>query len=285
MNTLPYQLQLGSKLFRLFPPGTPGKARLARAALNNSLDTRDVQLRDQFGNLFFLPSLREPIAFHLLIDGVYEPETIDFVLNYLKPGLNFVDVGANVGAFTVPAAKKVSPSGRVLSIEPSPTIFSYLETNVRENGLSNVYLKQCAIFNQDANLPFYEAPTDHFGMGSLAPQFSSKPTAVAGKTLDHMLSEEGIEHVDLLKVDVEGFEFHVFQGARKLLTSEKPPLIVFELCDWAEARVLEGKVGDAQQVLKEWGYQIWSLSDFLRNKRSLSNIITKGSVMLVARKK
>ena len=118
-------------------------------------------------------------------------------------------------------------------------------------------------------------------MGSLAPQFSSKPTAVAGKTLDHILSEEGIEHVDLLKVDVEGFEFHVFQGARKLLTSEKPPLIAFEFCDWAEARVPQGKAGNAQQLLREWGYEIWRLSDYVRRGRPLREALISGFEMLV----
>ena len=262
----------------------PGKARLAKTLLDRSLCDKDVEI-DASGCQWIVPSLREPIAFHLLINGVYEPETIKLLPDHLDSGAVFVDVGANIGAFTVLASKKVGSGGKVIAIEPSPRIFPYLEKNISLNHLSNVRTKQCAACDLDAQqLRFYEAPVDHFGMGSLAPQFHEASVSVAAQTLDHILAEEKIKHVNILKVDVEGFEAAVFKGARQLLTGKNPPLIVFELCDWAEARVPKGKVGDAQQVLKEWGYQIWSLSDFLRNKRSLSNIIKKGSIMLVARK-
>ena len=272
-----------SKIFRLIPSVIPGKMRLAKAFLYRIPD-QEAEINASNCKLI-VPSLKEPIAFHLLANGVYEPETTALLMKALNPGSVFVDVGANIGIFTVLAAKRVGPSGTVIAIESSPKIFPYLHKNVSLNSLSNVRVKQCAAYDQCSNLPFYEAPADHFGMGSLSPQFHAQPISVVTQTLDHILEEEKVKRVDVLKVDVEGFEAAVFKGARQLLTGKNPPLIVFEFCDWAEARVPEGKVGDAQQVLKEWGYQIWSLSDFLRNKRSLSNIITKGSVMLVARKK
>lgn len=262
----------------------PGKARLARAVLGPYLQVRDVYIDARYGCTFFVPSLCEPIAFHLLVDGVYEPMVASFLLNHLKVGMTFVDVGASIGVFTILAARQVGPTGRVLALEPSPRVFPYLEHNVKVNGLSNVCLKQCAAYDRDVeSLPWWEAPVEHFGMGALAPQFHTAPTAVLARTLDQVLIEEGISCVDLLKVDVEGFEAAVFRGAKQLLTAPDPPLIVFEFCDWAEERVPGGQVGEAQRVLRGFGYQIWRLSDFLCGRgQPLKDVLLNGGEMLVA---
>ncbi len=76
-----------------------------------------------------------------------------------------------------------------------------------------------------------------------------KPMNVATRTLDSVLSELAITSVDVLKVDVEGFEAAVFRGAERLLSGPNPPIVVFEFCDWAEQR--SGYcIGDAQRVLQ-----------------------------------
>ena len=196
-----------SEVLRWLPPGMPGKARLARLLLGSCLQAQDVQLHTRYGCTFVVPSLCEPIGFHLLVDGIYEVEAVEFVLGRLRAGAVFVDVGANIGVFTLPAATKVGPTGHVLAIEPSPGIFSYLRQNVMLNGLSNVRLRQCAASDRSVTtIPFWEAPIEHFGMGALAAQFHADPIAVPAQTLDDILGEESIEQVDLLKMDVEGFK-------------------------------------------------------------------------------
>jgi FkbM family methyltransferase len=280
----PLRLRFVSQALRLLPAGIPGKARVARLLLRSCLQAQDVRLRDKYGCPIVVPSLREPIGFHLLIDGVYEVVSLEFTLSQLCAGSVFVDVGANIGVFSLPVAQKVGSRGCVLAIEPSPSVFPYLKWNITLNGLSNVRLRQCAAFDRDSEtLPFYEAPADHFGMGALAAQFHSKPAPVPVQTLDRILDEEQIRRVNLLKVDVEGFEAAVFRGAEQLLTGDDPPLIIFEFCDWAEARVPGGKVGDAQRMLRDYGYRIWRLTDFIRGgSQPLADLLTKGYAMLVA---
>ena len=119
-------------------------------------------------------------------------------------------------------------------------------------------------------------------MGSLRAQFGAKPIEVPATTLDEVLEEARIGHVDLLKVDVEGFELGVFKGAHGLLTGARPPLVVFEFCDWAEARVPNSRVGDAQRLLLSYGYSIWRLTDFLRGQRPLRVPLESNYAMLVA---
>jgi FkbM family methyltransferase len=272
-------------LLRLCPVGTPGKSRLGHWLLRSVLHGRDVTVRTQRGESFLMPSLAEPIGFHLLVDGVYEPETMAFVLHHLTSGGTFVDVGANIGVFTISAGRAVGETGCVLAIEPSPRMFPYLSYNVSVNGLTNVSLQEGAIFDCDVSqLPFYEAPVEHFGMGALAPQFFTKPISVSARSLDSLLAEKGIRHVDVLKVDVEGFEAAVFRGAVKLLTGEAPPVIIFEFCDWAEERVPEASIGDAQRVLHEYGYSIWRMTDFATHRPPLQAILATGFEMLVAQK-
>lgn len=268
-----------SKFFQAIP-SVRGKIRIAKTFLGSSSMKQDILINTQSGT-FFVPSLSEPMALHLLINGMHEPDTAKFVSNNLLEGGVFVDVGANIGIFSVLAAKKVGPSGKVMAVEPSSRILSYLKENIRINKLSNIIIKNCAAHSSNLSHSFYEAPIDHFGMGSLAPQFNSAPILVTTQTLDHMLAEEQIEHVDVLKIDVEGFESRVFQGAERLLTNERPPIIIFEFCDWAEARMPQGEVGDAQRILKEWNYNLWRLSDYVKNKKPLKNILVDGFEMLV----
>jgi FkbM family methyltransferase len=263
-----------------------GKARLARTLLGPSLGARDVKISGRRGIEFIAPSLQESVGFHLLIDGVYESELLGFMLGKLQPkaaGAVFVDVGANIGSFTLPVGKSLGAGGRVIAIESSPTIFPYLKRNVDLNGLSNISLIQCAASDTDLQeVPFYEAPIDSFGMGSLGAQFNGKPIPVITRTLDSILSERGVDRVDLIKVDVEGFEVGVFRGAEKLLNGPGAPLIVFEFCDWAEDRVPGGQRGNAQRALKDYGYRIWKLHDFLQGKQPLADALTAGFETLVA---
>jgi FkbM family methyltransferase len=251
--------------------------------LGSSLETQDAIVYGRNGIRYVVPSLREPVGFYLLIDGVYEGQAIDFVLERLKPGAVFIDIGANIGVFTLPAARRVDPAGCVIAIEPSPRVFPYLERNIALNELSNVRSIQCAAYDRDTGgVPFYEAPVDHFGMGSLGAQFHNEPVPVLCRTLDHILKEQGIERVDVIKVDVEGVEAAVFEGAKELLTGANPPLIVFEFCDWAETRVPGSNAGDAQRILNSWGYCIWRLTDMIHNRPALSEVLTTGFETLVA---
>ena len=271
-----------TKGLRWLPAGTAGKTRLARRLLGSTLQATDVSINARGGATYITPSLAEPIAFHLLVDGVYEPTALNFVLKRLTGGAVFFDVGANIGVFTLPAAEKVGTTGRVVAIEPSPRVFPYLQRNVQTNRLLNVDLVHCAAIDlKSSEVSFYEAPADHFGMGSMGAQFYTEPISVPGKSLDSIADELSITHIDIIKVDVEGFEAGVFRGGEGILRSKKSPIVVFEFCDWAESRVPSGEVGDAQTLLMEWGYSIWRLEDHVAGLPPLRNPITAGFETLV----
>ncbi|MBF2004231.1 MAG: FkbM family methyltransferase [Chlorogloeopsis fritschii C42_A2020_084] len=251
--------------------------------MGSSLDLRDVYLNADDGSKYLVPSLREPVGFYLLIDGVYESKSINFIADNLPQNSIFLDIGANIGLFSIKIAKFLGQESQVIAVEASPKIFTYLQHNIKNNYLPNIKALELAITDIDnSTINFYEPPVDHFGMGSIAPQFHNNPVLVNTKTIDTLIKELQIDTVNIIKVDVEGYEYMVFKGGQRLFNSAHPPLILFEFCDWAESRVPGVNVGDSQRILLEYGYKIWRLEDFLSRKQPLNSIITKGFDMLVA---
>ena len=260
------------------PDGTPGKTRLARLGLRRILDRPDETLRDRWNCRYVAPSLREPIAFHLLINRVYEADPLRMLFEVLRPGAVFVDVGANIGIYSMPLAKHVGPRGKVIAIEASPKIFRYLERNAVLNGLTNVIAHEKAASSATGMLQFYEAPANHFGMGSVLAQFGAAPISVPAARLDDLLAADGIDHVDAIKLDIEGSEAAALEGASALLHSAQPPLVLFE---YNAARDHDQQ---AEKKLKDFGFRIRTIPDFLAGRPQRD--LTRGSLdMLVADKR
>lgn len=276
-------MKLGARVFQRLPI-FPGRMRLGRWLFQSSLVDTDVWVVDREGHRFHVPSLREPVGYHLFLDGSYEKNVIAFLKRAMRSGGVFVDIGANVGALTVPVSTG-SNADRVLALEASPSIFGYLTENISENRCVKAAARCIAVTERNSKrIPFYEAPVDHFGMGSRAPQFSAEPIYVEGRCLDDVLAEEGIPRVAAIKIDVEGYEAAVFQGAAELLQSSYAPLIVFEFCDWAETRTTEYQVGDAQRVLLDWGYSLRQLFTWGLEEKTLTEPMLTGYCTLVAHK-
>ena len=238
---------------RLLPPDLRGKSRFARSLLRSARDRTDVIVESRDGCKFMMPSLTEPIAFHCLIDGVYEPATFDVMRRFLPVGGVFLDVGANVGVYAVPASRIVGKAGCVVAIEASPRINPYLAQNISLNACDNMrQVARAATEHGATTVRFWPAPDDHFGMGALAPQFHATPVDVERDTIDNILASLKVASVDLVKIDIEGFEAMAFAGARDLL-SRRRPTVIFEFADWAEARA-GLPPGAAQRALRGLGY-------------------------------
>jgi FkbM family methyltransferase len=271
------------KALRMIPSGLPGKRRLANL-LYRPTQAGPTFVDGRGGWRFEVPDAREPVAFGLAVDGVYETEILSLLKEQVPAGGVLVDVGANIGAISVPLAKHVGSAGRVLAIEASPDVFPYLVRNVALNGLTNVTCVEAAVVERPGDVPFFAPPAEHFGMGSLAPQFYVSPVTVRGLTLDQLLAEANISTVDVLKIDVEGAERGVLQGAEGLLRGPQPPLVVFEFCDWAETRIVGQAAGDAQRLLQNWGYEIWEDHQFRQRKPPLREPRLSGAANIVARR-
>jgi Methyltransferase FkbM domain len=94
-------------------------------------------------------------------------------------------------------------------------------------------------------------PNEKFGMGSIGPQFGDSPVMLKQRSLDGLSAEMNVQQIGVIKIDIEGSELGVLQGAG-ILGSERPPVILFEFADWAEARISGQQPGDVQAVLLSW---------------------------------
>ncbi len=269
-------------LLRWLPRRLPGKSRLA-VLLCSRVSAGPIEIRT--GSLIFCaPSIREPVVFRLVADGIYDPDTCEVIRRALRRDGTLLDVGANIGAMSLRAARHYCPAGRVLGFEASPSIFRYLAHNAEANVIPNFTPLHRAVTCRDGDaLTFFDAPEAHFGMGSLANRFGGSGVSVPTITLDTAVAQQRHTHVDVIKVDVEGFELGVFQGAIQLLRQTPAPVIVFEFNDWGENRP-ENDVqpGAAQRFLLEQGYRLQLVRDYLAGKPAGTVVLTQGGADLVA---
>lgn len=124
----------------------------------------------------------------------------------LRPGDTFVDLGANVGVFSLYAAKAVGPEGCVLAIEPAPAMLERLRFNVSANGFRNVRVAPVAVGEARGEAALHTLPDAH-GSSSLHEMPGSTPqTTVPVEPLLALLSAHGIGRIDAMKADIEGYE-------------------------------------------------------------------------------
>ncbi|WP_247500462.1 FkbM family methyltransferase [Bradyrhizobium sp. 149] len=136
-------------------------------------------------------------------------EDAHFVGTYLQPGETFVDVGANVGQLSLAAAVRVARSGQVIAIEAHPRIFKYLLGNIRLNRLT-IEVHNTAIGSAEGELVFTNFRSDDMNFACATSPADGAALRVPVRTLDSIV---GDRPVDLLKVDVEGFEVDLLKGA------------------------------------------------------------------------
>lgn len=201
--------------------------------------------------------------------GCYEPELVELLRLVLEPAMTFVDVGAQVGYFSTTAAALVGPTGAVHSFEPDPDCFSMLERNAEAYLWMRIHNSAVADFVGET--PFYRTPKrSESGWGAIfnADRDRTK-LSVRVCSLDDWMAAEGIGKIDVIKIDVEGAECRVLEGARGAIAKTRP-LIWVEANEVCLAR--DGKsVSSLLRLLAEWEYAAHGVSK--GRSRSFENIL------------
>jgi len=189
----------------------------------------------------------------------YEPE-LTYLNRFLSPGAVVVDGGASCGIYTVAASKVVGETGRVLSFEPGAQSFSVLKRNVELNRLHNVRTFRMALSDTQRKARLYHHPHGPnsyclAGETSWCHEFEE----IATTTVDVCLGQEGLQHIDLLKMDVEGAEELILRGANSVIASSRP-VVIFEVNPDAAAR-LGLQPDGAWKLLESLGYSFHRLGN------------------------
>lgn len=160
--------------------------------------------------LFFYIDPLSNFGASLIQSGNYEPDTARIIFDILMEGNVFIDIGANEGVFSCLAGKRIGVSGRVIAVEPQSRLRDMLRINLALNGIENCEIVTKALSNEiTATLSLF--PTLNTGASSLVNSYrwSRRKEVVSTISFDTLLSETGIEVVDLVKIDVEGYEKEV----------------------------------------------------------------------------
>jgi FkbM family methyltransferase len=167
---------------------------------------------------------RERIGLSTLLNGPFEAAEVAALCRLATPGSTAIDVGANVGVFTVPLALSVGDRGRVLSFEPAPQTAARLRANVERNGLGNVDVHVCALGDETRSMTLRLEPDDAFN-SVVGLELSAGPP-VQMERLDDVWRQFDSPSVSVLKIDVEGGELGVLEGCRDLVETMLPVILL-----------------------------------------------------------
>jgi len=208
-------------------------------------------------------------SLRLSTNDVFEPYTTEVIKQNISNGDLVMDIGANIGYFTLIMAKGIKENGKVFSFEPEPKNFELLKKNVEINNYSNVILEKKAIGNKTGIAKLYLADRKnnifHSGMhrifrSDLVSQISNPVSINIIKLDDYLQDLKSIKKIRLIKIDVEGAEFDVLKGMSKILDENKGIKIVMEF---------------SSENLEDYGSNPSDVMDFLINKGFKLSIINE----------
>lgn len=208
------------------------------------------------GRSRIVADLRTCLGLRLFRYGVRDPE-LDLVRLLLRPGDVFVDAGANAGLFSLVAAARVGPGGRVVACEPAPRMRAMLERNALLNGFGWVEAHGVALADRSGSAELVVFDGDGSGLSSFSPASpeGGRRKIVALTTLDELVPAHEAPLVAAVKIDVEGAEVRVLEGAARLLTRCAPDLLI-EVDEGHLARQ-GGSAHELRAIAEEAGYEAY----------------------------
>jgi len=191
-----------------------------------------------------------------ILSGTFENSECSFVRRFLQPGMTVLDIGAHHGFYTLLAAKRLGPTGTVIAFEPSARERRVLRIHCTLNLCRNVRILPLALGAENGSSDLYVVEKWAAGCNSLRlptadVQANATREQVRVARLDDQLALLNIGHVDFMKLDVEGGELAVLQGAQQLLARRPRPVILAEVQDVRT---------------QPWGYRAQKIIDYLRER-------------------
>ncbi len=214
----------------------------------------------------------------------YEPYETQLILRQVKTGDVIVDVGANIGYYTVLLADKVGKNGKVYAFEPDKTNFEILKKNIKENNLKNIVAVNAAagskngksfLYKSRENFGDHKLKTPPISTKSKSPPLEEREVIQVIKLDDYFKKEpsfakasEGRRKVDLIKIDTQGWEPEVIEGAKNLISKNKPVMFL----EYSPASYKLAKLDGKKMMifLRKIYPKIWWIDEWLYIYRNLS---------------
>jgi FkbM family methyltransferase len=193
------------------------------------------------------------ISRELALFKIHEPKTTGFLKTILGKDMICLEIGANIGYYVLLEASLIGPKGRVIAVEPSPRSFAYLCRTISLNDLKNVETYQLALGSDDCTLNFVVSQSSNHNHVLLENQkvMQAQLISVPSMKLDTFVRKLGLQRLDMLRMDVEGYESSIVEGSSETL-KRFHPFILMEL----HIRTDRSKAVKVLQDLRASGYNI-----------------------------
>lgn len=187
--------------------------------------------------------------------GLYDYDDMNFLRQFLRQEDSFIDIGANVGVYSLLAASKIT-DGSIHSFEVLPKNYARLQENIAINGLKQIKTYQIAVSDRTGTISLNLAEGDC--MPFITDQVTDKMIPVATDTLDNLLQNQDITNLTLAKMDIEGAEILALKGASYLLQHQRPHVWIMEINNTVSH--FGHQQQDLVDFLANYGYHIYSYS-------------------------
>lgn len=208
------------------------------------------------GNDVKINLYKDSVLSRLIYNG-FEKEETDYLTKILKKGDVFVDIGTNIGLFSLIASKIVGNDGKVFCFEPAPLTFSRLSENIKLNNFKNIEARNVGLSDKNGELIFYISNNGYDAWNSFAPSRDNKLESsiqVPVSTLDDEFTNIDKTKIALVKIDVEGWEKFVLNGGQKFFINYSPVVMV----EFTEENTFNAgyPVHDIYDIMQNYGY-VW----------------------------
>jgi FkbM family methyltransferase len=212
----------------------------------------------QIGEATIVLNPNDPVVSGALNFGLYEKAETKFFQTACHPGMTFLDVGANIGYYTALAARAVGPNGKVIALEPDPESYKYLKQTIAANAVGNVQAFPIAASDVSATLPLFVSRDNRGDNRLYRPGANWPKIEVKARPIDALLAENEIETLDLIKIDVQGYEPKVIAGLSNTIMRSPKLTLLTEF--WPKGiRDAGGEACNFLQILRELGLTLYEL--------------------------
>ncbi len=269
-------LPLGRAAIRLWArTGWKGFARyMAAERLAPKLAAGPMETRLPDGSVMRC-DFRDLVQRQIYFGGLFEPIEAYLFLKMITPGMTVFDIGANCGQYTLLAARAVGPTGAVHAFEPIRETYKLLEEHVQLNGFKNVTLNRVALWHEATELSLGAEPDELVGSGRWSAGLAAEdPGAVKVPAMrfDDYVREHRVERIDLIKMDIEGAEPFMLQGAQESIARFRP-IFLMEMNRKALAR-LGWTPQRLWEMLQPLGYRAYEVGQSPRHSGPRSDFTT-----------
>ena len=189
--------------------------------------------------------------------GSFEKETFSFFKKLVKPNMTIIDIGGNIGLFSLTASATMDDSGKIYAFEPAEEVFNDFQKNIELNNFKNIQLIKKGVADKSGEISFNICEDNAYNSINLTPMNKIvRKITIKTVSLDDFCAKEEIKKIDIIKIDTEGAEFMVLKGGEKTLTKEDAPILIME---YNRFILSEAQLSDIRNILTKYGYNLWEL--------------------------